>query len=472
MSLLTRLIVVAVLAVLSLSPHKAFSQTTGAYTLKQAQDYAIKNNYRVKSSILDKEIARHTVRAFKSIGFPFIAANGSFQHFIDIPTSVVPGDAFGFPDWFTDWVTNTSQTTGVSPNIPQTTGNEVTELQFGSKYNSSGGISANQMIFDVSYLSGLKAAKTYASLSMQAVTKTELEIKVIVAQSYFSALAAAESIEIFEANKKNIDKTLGETKAMYEAGFVEEMDVEQLQLLASNLNIMLNNARNQAEISLKLLKFQMGLDVGQPIELSDNLSILVDAVEANIPSTEFSLQNHIDYQLAETQVTLMELNTKVEKSKFYPKLSGFFNYSQNAFRNDFDFFSGGKWYPTTLWGLNLSFPLFSGFGQSSVLQQAKLEHQKAEIQKEQVSQSLTLQEQSARAEYTTALESYQNQKKSLALAKTIQQKTSSKFKEGLASSMELTQAENQYFSVQGNYIQSIFKLLNAKAKLDKALNKT
>ena len=117
-------------------------------------------------------------------------------------------------------------------------------------------------------------------------------------------------------------------------------------------------------------------------------------------------------------------------------------------------------------------PIFSGFGQHSVVKKAKLELEKAEIQKIQVSQSLSLQEQTARAEYSTAFESYQIQKKSLALAKTIQKKTTTKFTEGVASSMELTQAENQFFSAQGNYIRSIFTLLNAKAKLDKALNKT
>ncbi|PCH95615.1 MAG: hypothetical protein COB85_04395 [Bacteroidetes bacterium] len=334
------------------------------------------------------------------------------------------------------------------------------------------GLTANQLIFDASYIIGLKAAKAFSSVSVQALVKTELEIQSIVAQSYYAALAAHENTLIFESNKKNLLKTLNETQAMFRAGFMEEMDVEQLELLVSNIDNLLNNARSQAEISMKLLKFQMGLEVSQSIELTDNLDLLVTDLESNIPSTEFSLESHIDYQLATTQVTLMSLNKKVEQSKFYPKLTGFFNYSQNAFRNEFNFFEGGKWYPTTLWGLNLSFPIFSGFGQHSVVKKAKLELEKAEIQKIQVSQSLSLQEQTARAEYSTALESYQIQKKSLALAKTIQEKTTTKFTEGVASSMELTQAENQFFSAQGNYIQSIFTLLNAKTKLDKALNKT
>ena len=449
MSLLNRFAVVIVWATSCLIPNHILSQTTGAYTLKQAQDYALINNYRIKSAILEKEIAHHTVKVFKSIGFPFVATNGNFQSFIDRPTSIIPPGAFG-----------------------PGTGDEPLEVQFGTNYNSSIGLTANQVIFDASYFVGLKAAKAFSTVSAQALVKTTIEIQTTVAQSYYAALAAHENILIFESNKQNLVKTLRETQARFQAGFMEEMDVEQLELLVSNIDNLLNSAHSQAEISLKLLKFQMGLDVKQSIELTDNLDILVASLESNIPGTEFSLESHIDYQLATTRVTLMNLNKKVEQSKFYPKLTGFFNYSQNAFRNEFNFFEGGKWYPTTLWGLNLSFPIFSGLGQHSVVKKAKLELEKAEIQKIQVSQALSLQEQTARVEYNTALESYQIRKKSLALAKTIQKKTTTKFTEGVASSMELTQAENQFFSAQGKYIQSIFKLLNTKATLDKALNKT
>ena len=433
--------------ILSVFSFSANAQS-GAYTLKQAQDYAITNNYRVKTAILEREIARHTVKVFTAVGLPYVTTNASFQSFIDRPTSIIPAGSFG-----------------------PGSGDEPLEVQFGTNYNSSLGITANQLIFDASYFVGLKAARTFASLSVKALVKTELEIQTSVAQSYYAALAAHENTMLLESNRKNLVKTMDETVAMFKAGFMEEMDVDQLELLVSNIDNQLNNARSQAEISMKLLKFQMGLDIKQTIELTDNLDGLVTALESNIPSTEFNLQSHIDYQLAETQVTLMDLNRKVENSKFYPKLTGFFNYSQNAFRNDFDFFEGGKWYPTTLWGLNLSFPIFNGFGQHSVVKKAKLELEKAEIQKTQVSESLSLQEQTSRAEYTTALESYKIQKKSLGLAKTIQEKTATKFKEGIASSMELTQAENQNFTAQGNYIQSIYQLLNAKAKLDKALNK-
>jgi len=450
----------------------AQTDSVKAFTLKQAQDYAIQNNYQSKYSNIDAEVSKNTVKVFTAIGYPFITATGGFQQYIDQPTSVVPSDAFGFPEWFTEWVNDISQSTSTYPNIPASSGAEFQELQFGSEYNGSGGISVSQLIFDGSYFIGLKAAKAYVEVTRQGITKTELEVKTLIAQSYHTTLVAKENVEILHQNKTNLEKTLNETKVMYEIGFVEKLDVDQLTLLVANMDNAHSNAEKQAAITLNLLKFHMGYNINQPIELSDNLETLLSNTETDALSYDFKLENHIDFKMAEMQETLMSLNLKVERSKHIPTLSGFFNQQQNAYRSKFDFFEGGKWYPTTLWGINLNIPLFSGFGQKSVIGSAKLELERAQIQKIQVSQSLLLQEQSARAEYATSFAQHNNQKESLKLAEKIRNTTAIKFSEGLASSMELTQSETQYFNAQANYIQSIFQLLNAKTKLDKAINKS
>ncbi|PCJ82846.1 MAG: hypothetical protein COA57_12855 [Flavobacteriales bacterium] len=446
------------------------STSAFSFSLKEALDYAVKNSYQSQTAALDIEVSEQTVKSVTAIGYPQINATGSFQNYIDLPIFVVPSDAFGFPDWFNEWINSVSQSTQTYPNIPAGNGSEFQELQFGSKYNSSGSITVNQLIFDGSYFIGLKAAKIFVEVTQHSLTKTETEVKMLVTQSYYTALVSEENINILSENNKTLEKTLAETKAMYEAGFVEEMDVEQLKLMLANVENSFKTAQQQSEISRSLLKFQMGLDIAQKIELKDDISSLLGATEVALVTQDFKIENHIDFKLVATNETLMELNTKAEKMKYIPRLSGFFNHQQNSYRNEFDFFSGGKWYPTTLWGINLSVPLFGGFGRQANLQKAKLELEKAQIQKEMVEQNLKLQEQVSRAEYNTAMDVYKNQKENLALADKIRNKTAIKFREGVASSMELTQAENQYLTTQGNYIQSVFQLLNAKTKLDKALN--
>ena len=56
------------------------------------------------------------------------------------------------------------------------------------------------------------------------------------------------------------------------------------------------------------------------------------------------------------------------------------------------------------------------------------------------------------------------------IGKKVFDKTSIKYKEGVSSSLDLTQINNQYLQTQTNYIAALVELLNAKIRLDKSLN--
>jgi len=174
--------------------------------------------------------------------------------------------------------------------------------------------------------------------------------------------------------------------------------------------------------------------------------------------------------LITTQEALTKLNVKKEKYSRLPSVGSFLNYSRNAFRNDFSFFGDGKWYPTTVWGISVKIPIFDGFGQTARIEQAKLDLEKVRNQKMQLSQRLKLLAATSKNEYNSAYERFTTEKENLELAEKIKNKSFIKYKEGVASSLDLIQAENQYLTTQGNYIQSIVQLLNAKADLDKVLN--
>jgi outer membrane protein TolC len=57
------------------------------------------------------------------------------------------------------------------------------------------------------------------------------------------------------------------------------------------------------------------------------------------------------------------------------------------------------------------------------------------------------------------------------LAGEIRRVNTIKYNEGLISSLNLTQAESQYFDAQQKYFQTIYELLLAKIALDKSMNK-
>jgi outer membrane protein TolC len=423
------------------------AQDSTSFTLKAAQEYAVKNSYNTRIAQQDVVKSKKRVNEITAIGLPQVSGNVSYQNFLKLPVTVVPAEFFG----------------GEAGSFEA--------VSFGTDQNMTADITGNQLIFDGSYIVGLQAARTYLELSKNSLIKSEIEIRQQVAQAYHMVLAAEKNEEILLKNLETIEGIYTETKALYESGFLEEQDADQVKLTKMNLQTTINKAKRQVKIAYNLLKFQMGIPIEKTITLSEDIETLVN--ENNKPEyldTEFALQNHIDYKIALTGVRAGELTLKNERAAYLPKLSGFFTHQQQSPSNEFNYFGDAKWYPSTFWGLNLEVPIFSSLMKHNKVQQAKVDLDIANIQRTQMEENLKLQVDNARANYAYVLDEYHSAQENLTLANSIKEKTNTKYKEGLASSLELAQAENQHLAAQGNYIQSLLNVLNGKTELDKALN--
>jgi outer membrane protein len=107
---------------------------------------------------------------------------------------------------------------------------------------------------------------------------------------------------------------------------------------------------------------------------------------------------------------------------------------------------------------------------NSRVSQAKFDLEKSKLAKENAEQGLTMEFETARSSYQTAFSNFNTNKESMDLSKKVYDKTVIKYKEGVSSSFELTQNQNQFLTAESNYYNSILALLNAKAKLDRILS--
>ncbi len=452
-------------------PMSIWAQEQHTMTLKQAQEYASEHSYSVRGAYFDAEAALRGVKETIAIGLPQVNGSIDYNNYIDIPTQVAPADAFGFPAYLTQFLGEVSAETGVPINAPAGDANAVSEFQFGAPQTMTAGVALSQLIFDGSYFVGLKAAKTYAQVMNGAVAITQRDVKAIVAESYHTVLIAKENVAILQESLTVLEKTRGDTKAMLEEGFVEEQDLDQLDLSIVDLNNRIAHASNQEKIALDMLKFQLGMPMSATLSLSDTVDGLLTDGAVDMLGTGFNFEQSIDYDVLSTQVRLMDLNVKNERVKSLPSIGGFYNYSRNAQRESFDFFDGDKkWYPTQLWGVQLSVPIFTSLRGVHRVAKARVEAERSRMNLEQASQGATLEYESARNDYSLALATYQNQQQGLLLAERIFNKTQIKYTEGLASSFDLAQAQTQLLQAQGNFIGGMLSVLNAKSRLSKSLN--
>jgi outer membrane protein TolC len=425
----------------------ATSGQTLSFKLKEAQDFAIQNNYKVKNSQYDLEMAKKQVKENMTYGFPQIDASVNYTYFIALPTSLIPAEFFG----------------GTPGTFEQ--------IQFGTKNNLTAGATLNQLIFDGRYFIGLQYAKIFEQLSTQSLEKSEQDVKENVTQTYYNILVGQEALRILDSTLVILEKTRFETGEMFKEGFAEKTDYDQLSLTVSDIENSINTVTRQNQIGYQLLNFQMGIDLNTPVILTDSLDGLIAqaSVEA-LYDQPFNLEQHIDYRLISSQEQMKVLSLQNEKAAYYPSLNGFLYVQENAQRDKFDFTDPNQpWFLMSNTGVSMRIPIFSSGMRKSRVDQAKVDLEKIRNTKEMVAEGLKLSISQSRSEFKTALENYYRQKQNVALSLEIYKKALTKYNAGIASSVELTQQHNQFFAAERNYFTTVFSLLDAKNKLDKAL---
>ena len=427
-------------------PYLVSGQDSYSFSLEEAQSYAKENSYVLKNSRVDIAKAQKKVWETISIGLPQISGSASYMNFLDLTVSLLPAEFFG--------------------GAPGT----YMPVKFGQDFSSEVGIKVDQLIFDGSYIVGVRSAKIYLQLSQQASEKTELDILNLVSQSYYAVLVAKETMIFMEENLENSQKLLFDTKALFENGFVEEQDVDQmlLQVKINENNIL--KTEKELRIAKTVLKYMVGIDIDKSIIVTDNLNSHVEPLVTDAPNFGgFDYFSHIDYRMAETNKAVSEKLLRLEKAAYLPRLAGFYNLSTTTYGNDANLYkSDGSWFYSSFIGLQLNIPIFSSGMKNAKVKQAKLELEKKSNDQELARQTLQKDYFTAIADLENAKLQYRNDFENKELAKSIFNKVTIKYNNGISSSIELAQVENQYISSQVAYVFAMMKILDAKVKLDKA----
>lgn len=423
-----------------------FSQESGDklnLSLKAAQDYAIQHNKMVISAKLDVQASKLIIRETVSAGLPQISSSAGFTDNLKLMTTLLPGEFFGQP----------------GTKVPVT---------FGSQYNSNYGVQANMLLFNAPYYLGVETVKLAKRLTEANAQKSELDTKEAVITAYYLILISEESLKILDGNITNLNETLKSTRAMYSAGMAESTDVDQM---VSNVTMMENTRSSMErtiELNYNLLRFQLGVSAGTKITLTESLSTITETINIDaLFAQRFDYAGNIDYQLVAGQEQISALAVRSQKANIFPILAGFYSYSKNGMG---DKIKNQKWFPNSMAGVQLSIPIFASGQRYFGIKKAQINLERATATKDMVTDQLLLQEKQLRYNLVNANSQYKSQKDNIDVAKRVYQSMENKFKQGMASSLDLTQSNTLYLQAENNYISALMNLLQTKLALDKLLN--
>ena len=416
------------------------------FSLTEARQYALDNSPILLNSARDVDIAKKRIWETIATGLPQGEVNGSYSYSPELA---------GLTQVFTG-----GDTTGGGGGNPF--GFDINPEDLKTNFFLTG--QATLLLFNGQYIVGLKASRIYADLSVLANTKSRIGIDQSITVTYFTSLVAREYSDILDSTLQTIQKTLHETEQLYNNGFAESTDVDQLRILVSNIKTNLSVARRQINLMDRLLKFQMGIPIDQSVILTDQIVPLIETLNMEAGNLDtFQIENNVDYQLLTTQEKLMHMNMQAQKALFLPTLAAFY---QRYLDLDNNFFNDQS---VNTFGVSLNFPVFSSGQRIAQVAQRKLEYLKAQTNKQMGEESLLIQYETAISDFLAAKEIFTMQKESRDLSLRIYQQSIIKFTEGMGSSLDLNQTQSQYFETQGSYYSALLSFVSSKSRLESLL---
>lgn len=420
-------------------------QAQQTFTLEQAVAYGLQNSTKLQMQQIELQDAEGQILEYKAIGIPKINGTASYRYSPDIPTFIIPD--FSDPT-------------------------KTIAAQFGTSHNVDAGLELQALLFDGSFFVGLQGQRLYRELVQRQAKVPEPEIKANVQKAFLAVLIAERNKGILDKNIDNLESTLRETRAIFENGFAEKLDVDRLELSLNNLKVEAGKIDRLIELSYNLLKFQMTFPLGEAIAIDGNLDALLAANNMeDAANTELDITMRPELAVIDKGLELANLNIRRLKVAYAPSLVGFASYSKQLQRNDLFDSNDNPWFTVSNIGASLNVPIFDGLDKKAKLQRARIEVDKNMIQKRDFERGVTLEVQNSKIAFLNAGQTVETTKKSLELAQNIYDVTQIKYKEGVGSSIEVTQAERELYSAQAANINALYDLLVAKTDLDKALGK-
>ena len=398
-------------------------------SLQDAVGFAVEHNKSLKASRLNIDLQQKMITEAISAGIPQINANLNYQ-------------------------TNFGQSVSMGE----------TGLSIKMEDNFTLGASASWTVLNGEWIVGIQTAKIAKTLASQQVDADALDIKSTIYNSYYTILVCERLVQILQENLDNMSQILEHTQNMYNAGSVEISDVDQIRITVGQLNNSLLSMERTLDVNYNLLRIQLGLKAGTPITLTDRLDdFLGEEGFANLALKDFDINNNLQYQLTLTQEELQKKAVSAKKWAYAPTLSAGYNYQ-------YQIVSGGFMTIPHTATVTLSVPIFSGLQRKSQLDQEKITLQQTQLNKSLLEDQLRLNEAQYKYDLQNATENYNLQKENVEVAKSVLGHYQAKFNVGNISSLDLTQANNNYLEAENNYTSACLDLLEAQTNLLKLYN--
>ncbi|MCB0775624.1 MAG: TolC family protein [Chitinophagaceae bacterium] len=453
----------------------AFSQAAGdttvpvkhEFTVKQAVEYALKNNVEVKNALLDVQNQEQVNREFISNAYPHINGILGTTWNPNVATQVLPN--FISPATYQVLIDEGVKDGNGQPiQMPDDFG--FIAAQFGTKFSATAGVSLSQILFDGQVFVGIQATGATMRFAEKKKEITEELIKTNIYKVYYQLVVADKQVELLDANIALWQKNLHDTKILYENGFAEKLDIDRVSVVLTNVETEKRKLLNTISNGYYGLKVLIGMPAKDELVLTDSINDN-EIKDGMLEAINYNYDDRKEYQYAQIGKELNEFNIRRYNLSRIPSVTLTGQYAKNAQRNKWNFFGKGDWFTISNVNLNISIPIFNGFFTKSKMEQARISLRQTENKIEALKLSIDQEVAMARNNFRSAIETMDFQKKNMELAEKVYNQTKKKYEVGTGSQTDINTAQTDLKQAQTNYITALYDAIVAKIDFQKATGK-
>ena len=300
-----------------------------------------------------------------------------------------------------------------------------------------------------------------------ALEQSETQLRGSVMSSYVSVLALQSIAGLLDSSLVNIQDLEKITQYAVEAGAAEQTTADQIRVRVNTLKNSINAQKRSIELATNSLKVLLDVPAETELTLTDSIEgVLTPESILNLLAENFAVENNLNYQLLQKQVELAKKNVHMAGWAYGPTLSVGYNYIDQHYYGE----GGMRMTPPNTVQLSVRMPLWSSGKRAAGVVEKKIALEEAKNTLSETTDNLAIQYRQLCYNLTNAYETYTNEKDNIDVAQRVFASATNKYKYGASSNMELTNASNDLINAQSSYVQAILSLVNAQVELQKFLN--
>lgn len=412
----------------------ASAPTTLSMSLKEAQDYAVKQNRTLRNaSLAVQEAYAQRWQTIASM-LPSVDGSYSYSNYLGYAATLGMGGS------------------EIEINMPNVGALGLTAA-VGINGQGVVGVLLNNIAIDMKKI---------------ALEKSEIELRSSVMSSYVSVVALQSISNLLDSSLVNIQDLEQMTQNAVNVGAAEQTTADQIRVRVNTLKNSINTQKRNIELATNSLKVLLDVPVETELVLTENIDeVLSPERVINLLAEDFNIENNLNYQLLKKQTELAKRNVHMAGWAYGPTISLAYNYANQQYYGE----GGMRMTPPNVIQVSVKMPLWSSGKRAAGVVEKKIAYEEAKNTLSETTDNLAIQYRQLCFNLTNAYETYTNEKDNIEVARRVFASATEKYKYGASSNMELTNASNDLINAQSSYVQAMLNLVSAQADLEEFLNK-